>query len=379
MSKIMIVAGEASGDNHGAMLIQALKKIHPDTDCYGIGSQKMKKAGCRLLFDAKTIAVVGLVEVLRHYPQIKKAWNIALESLKTEKPDCVVLIDYPGFNLRFAKQIKKLGIKILYYVSPQVWAWHKSRLKQIKAYVDHMAVILPFEEDFYKKAQIPASYVGNPVLEQVHKTDRTLAREMLSLSHNAIIVGLIPGSRTGELSRLMPELIDTAEILSRRYPHIQFVIPLANTIKESDIWPYLDGTNLPIMLIKRNSYLAMSAANVLIGSSGTVTLEAAVLGIPMVIIYKMNALTFALAKHLIKIKYIGLPNLLAQKLILPELIQDQANSNAIAHEACRFIDDEQYLARTERELEKVVDSLGQVSTARKVAELTFSLILTDYP
>ena len=374
MSKIMIIAGEASGDNHGAMLVHALKKIHPDTDCYGIGSQKMADAGCRLLFDAKTIAVVGLVEVLRHYSQIKKAWHIALDSLKIEKPDCVILIDYPGFNLRFAKQVKKMGIKVLYYVSPQIWAWHKSRLKQIKAYVDHMAVILPFEEAFYKKAQIPVSYVGNPVLEQVYKTEQSIAREKLSLSHNAIIVGLMPGSRTSELARLMPELIDTAEILSRRYPHIQFVIPLANTIKEADIWPYLDGTNLPIMLIKRNSNLAMSAANVLIGSSGTVTLEAAVLGVPMVIIYKMNALTYALAKRLIKIKYIGLPNLLAQKLILPELIQDQANSQAIAHEACRFIDDEQYFTKTQRELEKVVDSLGQISTAHEVAKLTFSLI-----
>ncbi len=379
MSKIMIIAGEASGDNHGAMLIYALKKMHPETDCYGIGSQKMAEAGCRLLFDAKTIAVVGLIEVLRHYPQIKKAWNIAVESLKVEKPDCVVLIDYPGFNLRFAKQVKALGIKVLYYVSPQIWAWHKSRLKQIKAYVDHMAVILPFEVDFYKKAHIPATYVGNPVLEEVHKIKKSVAREQLSLSHNAIIVGLIPGSRTGELARLMPELIDSAEILSRRYPHIQFVIPLANTIKESDIWPYLDDTNLPIVLIKRNSHLAMNAANVLIGSSGTVTLEAAALGVPMVIIYKMNALTFAIAKHLIKIKYIGLPNLLANKLILPELIQHKASSQAIAHEACRFIDEEQYLAQTEQGLEQVINSLGQVSTAKTVAKLIFSLILADCP
>jgi lipid-A-disaccharide synthase len=379
MAKIMIIAGEASGDNHGAMLVQALKKIHPETDCYGIGSQKMAEAGCRLLFDAKTIAVVGLVEVLRHYSQIKKAWDIAVESLTTEKPDCVVLIDYPGFNLRFAKQAKARGIKVLYYVSPQIWAWHKSRLKQIKAYVDHMAVILPFEVDFYKEAAIPATYVGNPVLEQVHPSPQEIAREKLSLSHNAIIVGLVPGSRPGELARLMPELIDSAEILSRRYPHIQFVIPLANTIKEADIWPYLDDTSLPIMLIKRNSHLAMSAANVLIGSSGTVTLEAAALGIPMVIIYKMNPLTFAIAKRLVKLKYIGLPNLLAEKLILPELIQSKANSQSIAAAAARFIDDEQYLEQTQIDLQHMIGSLGQFSTAKKVAELIFSLIFATHP
>ncbi len=374
MAKIMIVAGEASGDNHGAMLVHALKTIRPDTECYGIGSQKMAEAGCRLLFDAKTIAVVGFIEVLRHYRAIKAAWNLAVASLQSEKPDCVVLIDYPGFNLRFAKKAKAAGIKVVYYVSPQIWAWHQSRLKQIKAYVDYMAVILPFEEAFYQAEHIPVSFVGNPLLEQVTRTDRMIARERLSLSHNAIIVGLVPGSRTGELARLMPELIDSAEILSRRYPHIQFVIPLANTIKETDIWPYLDGTNLPIMLIKRNSHLAMSACNVLIGSSGTVTLEATILGIPMVILYKMNALTYALAKRLIKIKYIGLPNLLAQKAILPELIQDQANSNAIAQAASRFIDDEAYLAYTEIELEKVVSSLGEKGAATKVAEIVFALL-----
>jgi lipid-A-disaccharide synthase len=374
MTKIMIIAGEASGDNHGASLIKALKKLDTNIDCYGIGSIQMQEAGCRILFDAKRIAVVGLIEVIKHYPTLRQAWKTACQSLETERPDCVVLIDYPGFNLRFAKAVKAAGIPVLYYVSPQVWAWHKSRLKTIKKYVDHMAVILPFEAAFYQEAGVPVTYVGNPLVEQVRATAQTEARETLSLSKNALIFGLLPGSRVSEFSRLLPELIDSAEILSQRYPHTQFVIPLANTLKEGDFWPYLDETSLPIVLIKRNSHLAMSACNVLLGSSGTVTLEAAILGVPMVILYKMNALTYAIAKRLVKLKFIGLPNLLVQKKILPELIQDKASSKQIAEEACRFIDDETYLEKTKAALHTVKETLGGPGCSKRVAKLVLSLI-----
>ncbi len=367
--KVMIIAGEASGDNHGGMLVKALQALDPTMDCYGIGGVKMGEAGCRLFFDAKDIAVVGLIEVIKHYGKIKKAWNLALASLTTEKPDCVVLIDYPGFNLRFAKAVKKHGIKVVYYVSPQIWAWHKSRLTTIKATVDHMAVILPFEAKFYKEAGIPVTYVGCPLLEQVTPTEKQLAREQLSLSQNALIFGILPGSRVSELTHLLPELIDAAELLSRRYPHTQFVIPLASTIKESDIWPYLDDTELPIIMIKRNSHLAMSACDVLMGSSGTVTLEATLLGIPMVIIYKMNALTYWFAKRLVKIKFIGLPNLLVQKRVLPELIQDAANSTHIAEETARFIDDEAYVDCTRAALKDITLSLGEKGAAHRVARI----------
>lgn len=373
MTKIMLIAGEASGDNHGASLIQALKAQRPDIDCYGIGSQKMKEAGCRILFDSQSIAVMGLFEVIRHFSKIKQAWKIAKNALLSEKPDCVILIDYPGFNLRFAKQAKKAGCPVLYYVSPQVWAWHRGRLKYIKQYIDHMALILPFEKKIYDEAGIPATYVGSPLFDQIQVSDKMEARHKLSLSHSALIIGLLPGSRKTELARLLPELIDSAEILSQRYPHTQFVIPLANTLKESDIWPYLDDSNLPIVLIKRNSHLAMSACDVLIGSSGTATLEAAILGRPMVIIYKMNALTFALAKRLVKIQFIGLPNLLANKAILPELIQNEAQSLAIADAACRFIDNEVYEAETQAALLEVTQILGQKGCSKRLATLALKL------
>ena len=377
-TKIMLIAGETSGDIHGAEVVNAFKKIDPTIECYGIGSRKMEEAGCRLLFDCRTIAVMGVFEVIKHYKEIKTAWNIAVDSLTQEKPDCVILIDYPGFNLRFAEKVKAMGIKILYYVSPQIWAWKKNRIHKIKRLVDHMAVILPFEAKIYEKAGVPVTFVGSPLLEEIRVHKKTAARDTLMLSQNAIIVGLLPGSRASEISRLFPELIHTAEILKRRYPHMQFVIPLADSIKEADIWPYVDDADVPIVLIKRKSHLAMAASDVLIGSSGTATLEAAIIGVPMVVVYKMNAMTFAIAKRVVKIPFISLPNILAKKRILPELIQDQANAEAIAVEAERFIDDEAYADHIRQELKDVVKTIGKKGAGKRVAEIALDLCHNKY-
>ncbi len=371
--KIMLIAGEASGDSHGAEVVKALKKLVPEIDCFGIGGRKMEQAGCRLLFDSKAIAVMGLFEVVKHFSAIRAAWHKALDALITEKPDCLILIDYPGFNLRFAEKAKALGIKVLYYVSPQIWAWRKGRVHKIKEVVDHMAVILPFEEAIYKEAGVPVTFVGSPLLEQINPCDKMKAREQLMLSQNAIIVGLLPGSRESELSRLLPELIDTAEVLKRRYPHIQFVVPLADTVRESDIWPYVDDANVPIVLIKRNSHLAMSAADVLIGSSGTATLEAAILGVPMVVIYKMNPLTFAVAKRVVKIPFISLPNILVKKAIYPELIQDKAESKYMAEIVQNLLDDEVKVENIKKDLASVVKILGKKGAGKRVAEIALDL------
>ncbi len=371
--KIMLIAGEASGDAHGADVVRALLKLDPAVDCFGIGGRKMEEAGCRIKMDSKAIAVMGVFEVTRHFKAIRQAWSLALDLLAKEKPDCVILIDYPGFNLRFAEKVKAFGIKVLYYVSPQIWAWKKGRIHKIKRLVDHMAVILPFEEKIYQKAGVPVTFVGSPLLEQVRRHEKMAAREELNLSQNAIIVGLLPGSRLSEIERLLPELIDAAEILKRRYPHIQFVLPLADTIKESDIWPYLDDADVPLVLIRRKSHLTMAASDVLIGSSGTATLEAAVVGTPMVVIYKMNPLTFAIAKRVVKIPFISLPNILAKKRIYPELIQDQAKSTRIAEEAERFIDEESYAERVRADLSNVAKLLGKKGAGKRVAELALSL------
>lgn len=370
--KVMLVAGEASGDAHAADVIKSLLQ-HNAVYCFGIGGQKMQEAGCDLLFDDKSIAVMGVWNVIKNFGAIKRAWKIAVDALIHHKPDCLVLIDYPGFNLRLAEKAKRLGIKILYYISPQIWAWKKKRIVKIKRLVNHMAVILPFEAEIYEKAGVPVSFVGSPLLDQVKQVDRLVARTALALSHNAIIVGLLPGSRKNEIDYLLPEMIDTIEIMKQRYPHIQFVIPLASTIKEADIWPYLDDTSVPIVLIKRNSHLAMAAADVLIGSAGTATLEAAVLGIPMVVVYKMSWLGYKVVKKLVKIPFISLPNILLGKRIYPELIQNAVNSRQIAEETEKIIDNENYAAEMQQDLTKVRALLGEAGAGKKVAEIVLRL------
>lgn len=373
MTKIMLIAGEASGDNHGAKVVEALKQLHPKIKCFGIGGQNMRAAGCDIIFDANLIAVVGLIEVIKHYSTIKRAWNTALTQLKEQKPDLLILIDYPGFNLRFAKKAKELGVKVLYYISPQIWAWHQSRIHKIKKYVDHMVVIFPFELKFYQDAQVPVSYFGNPIVEHVHTIEQTLARQQLELDPTKIVIGLLPGSRKSELARLMPVLLNSAKALHQRYKDSQFVIPLASTLSEDDLRPYLANISLPVQLIKNNSQTTMAACNVLIGSSGTVTLEAAILGVPMVIIYKLNAFTYWLAKKLIKVKFIGLTNLLANKYVMPELIQMDANVSNIVKHVSQFIDDPVYLRQSKTDLDVVRTQLGLPGAAIQVAELALQL------
>lgn len=370
----MLIAGEASGDTHGAKLVAALKQLDPQGECFGIGGSNMRAVGCDIIFDANLIAVMGLVEVIKHYPTIKRAWNIALNALKQRMPDLLILIDYPGFNLRFAKKAKALGIKVLYYISPQIWAWHQSRIHKIKKYVDHMVVLFPFELKFYQEANIPVSYFGHPIVEHIQPIESVLARQQLKLDPRAVTFGLLPGSRKSELSRLMPTLIASAEVLQQRYyPHAQFVIPLASTLTETDLQVYFSGRDLDIHLIHGHSQMAMAACDVLIGSSGTVTLEAAILGVPMVIIYKLNALTYWLAKKLIKVKFIGLTNLLADKSVMPELIQEAANVNNIVSLASKFIDDPKYLESNKNELRIVRHLLGVSGAAKQVAALALQL------
>ena len=374
--KIMLIAGEASGDQHGGKLVQALKQLNPEAECFGIGGREMANAGCKLIFDAEVIAVMGLIEVIKHFRLIKSAWKCALTAMQQQKPQLLILIDYPGFNLRLAKKVKQLGlpIKILYYISPKIWATRPKRLELIKACVDHMVVIFPFELKIYEQAGVPVSYFGCPIVETVTPKEQAQARAELNLSENALIFGLLPGSRKSEIARMLPVLIDVAETIKQLYPHTQFVIPLASTIKESDLWPYIDDSNLPIMLIKRNAHTALSAADVLIGASGTISLEAAILGVPMVIIYKMHAFTYWLAKKIIKIKYIGLPNILANRAIMPELIQKEARSENIVQAAVRFINDDNYLSDTQQALAKIRTSLGAAGTAEKVAQLALQMI-----
>ncbi|MDO8953454.1 MAG: lipid-A-disaccharide synthase [Gammaproteobacteria bacterium] len=396
MSRILFVAGEASGDAHASEVAKALKLQQPGITLVGIGGQKMREAGVEIIFDASEIAVVGIVEVIKHYPAIKRAWNKAVDQLKNHRPDLIILVDYPGFNLRLAKLAKQMGIKVLYYISPQIWAWHQSRITKIKQTVDHMAVIFPFEVAFYSKANIPVTYVGSPLAESVIPIGKDNAKRQIipSLLEGEgqgegaspfPIIGLLPGSRKSEISRLMPLLLESAKALKAIYPNAQFLLPIASTLSEADFQQFLpppiagevDMRSLSgegIRIIKNNSHAAIEACDVIICSSGTVTLEAAILSTPMVLIYKTAKITYELGKRLIKIKYIGLCNILADRPIVPELIQDNANVKSIVAHTRKLLEDQVCREQTLKDLAWVREQLGQDRTGNKVAELAVRLI-----
>ncbi len=357
-TRVMIVAGEASGDIYGAGLISAVHASDPAIHFFGIGGKMMREAGAETLVDSADMAVVGLVEILRHFNVIAAAFSKLKRILLTSPPDLLILIDYPGFNLRLAKVAKQAGVKVLYYISPQIWAWRQGRVRKIKRLVDHMAVILPFEAPFYERAGVPVTFVGHPMADLVRVgRSRDEAAASFGLDPARPVVGLFPGSRRSEVSRLLPTILGAATIIKQRHPAVQFVLPLASTLHEDDIAPHLTGTALEVMIVRERIHDLIRACRAVISVSGTVTLEIALVGTPLVIIYKLSPLTFYLAKHLVKVAHIGLCNIVAGETVARELIQEQASSEAIAAEIGAMLSDATYTSALETKLSRVQANL----------------------
>lgn len=377
-SRIMIVAGEASGDIYGADLVNAAQNRTADLHFFGIGGARMREAGVETLVDSSDMAVVGLVEVIKHFDVISAAFRTLKQILLTDPPDLLILIDYPGFNLRLAKVAKKCGVKVLYYISPQIWAWRQGRLRKIARLVDHMAVILPFEAPFYEQAGVPVTFVGHPMLDLVNVAqDRSAAAASFDLDPSRKIVGLFPGSRRNEIERLLPVIIAAAGKLKEQYPGIQFILPLASTLQKSDIAPLLAAANLEVTITRERIHDMIRACDAVISVSGTVTLEIALVGTPMVIIYKLAPLTYQLAKRLVKVPNIGLCNIIAGETVVSELIQDQANPAAIAAEIGRLLADPVAHAAIVHKLGEVRARLGQGGASARVAGLALALCGRD--
>ena len=372
--RIMIVAGEASGDIYGADLVSEALKLDPDLHFSGIGGARMREAGVETLVDSSVMAVVGLVEVIRHFDVISAAFKKLKQILLNSPPDLLILIDYPGFNLRLAKVAKKAGIKVLYYISPQIWAWRRGRVKKIARLVDHMAVILPFEAPFYQQAGVPVTFVGHPMLDMVNVTlDRSAAAASFNLDPSRKIVGLFPGSRRNEIERLLPVIIAAAGRLKERYPNLQFILPLASTLQSDDIVPLLTAAGLDVTITRDRMHDMIRACDAIISVSGTVTLEIALVGTPMVIIYKLSPLTYQLAKRLVKVPNIGLCNIVAGETVVRELIQDQANPAAIAAEIGKLLSDTACHAEIVRKLGEVRAKLGRGGASANVARIALDL------
>ncbi|VEG90084.1 lipid-A-disaccharide synthase [Legionella spiritensis] len=359
--KVVIIAGEESGDKYAGNLASYLLKQEPTLKISGIGGQHMAEAGVTLISDLARFGVTGLVEVLRHIVVIKKAFKAIKAHLRTEKPDLLVLIDYPGFNLRLAKFAKqKLGLRIIYYISPQIWAWKANRIHTLKACVDKMAVILPFEKNIYQQAGVPVSFVGHPLVDNIpHYQDPMELRKALSLPVDGKLVALLPGSRRNEIERHMPVLVKTAELLSRQHQAIHFVIPVAATIRSELIQSYLQGAkNVRFTLIEGKMLPSAACSDGVVVASGTASLECALLARPMCIIYKTSLLTYIAAVKLIKVKFLGLCNLLMNDMVVPEFLQYDCNAAEIARTVSDWLTDPQKAQSMVARLQSLKQSLS---------------------
>jgi lipid-A-disaccharide synthase len=323
------------------------------------------------------MAVVGLIEVLKHFDVISQAFLKLKKILIADPPALLILIDYPGFNLRLAKVAKKAGVKVLYYISPQIWAWRQGRVKKIAALVDHMAVILPFEASFYEKAGVPVTFVGHPMLDLVKvSVDRQQAAESFSLDPVRKIVGLFPGSRRSELERLLPVIVDSARLLKQRFPDLQFVVPLASTLQEDEILPLFKASGIDVTITRDSIHDLIRACDAVISVSGTVTLEIALVGTPMVIIYKLSSFTNQLAKRLVKIDNIGLCNIVAGKTVVKELVQNDATPEKISAEIAEIIYNQDYSVPIRQELALIREKLGGGGATGRVATLVLDMLKT---
>jgi lipid-A-disaccharide synthase len=371
---VMLVAGEASGDMHGAELARHLRQ-EAGIQCIGMGSRHMQAAGVELVVDSSRIAVVGLFEVLAHWSEIQAALKTLRATLATRRPDLLVLIDYPEFNLKLAETAKALGIPVLFYVSPQVWAWRPKRIHKIGRRIDHMAVIFPFEEDFYRRAGIPVTYVGHPLALRVKPDlDRETALSRFGLDSRLKTVALMPGSRNSEIKRLLPILIAAAQQIRQRISNVQFVLPAAPALDAGELQRRADASGVRIAVVQGHTYNAINASDIAITASGTATLEIALLKTPMIVVYKVSSLSYAILKRLIRIKQIALANIIAGQAIVPELIQSAATADRIAAEAVRLLTDTACHQRMRSDLEAVKRNLGQQDGIAGICQLVLNLL-----
>lgn len=376
--QVLIVAGEASGDHHASRLVEELHQRDPNVHFAGIGGQRMRRAGVEILVDSAEMAVVGLVEVLANYRFLKGVLERMREELRRRRPDLLILVDYPDFNLRLAKTAKELGIKVLYYISPQVWAWRQKRVYKIKQLVDMMAVVFPFELPFYERAGVPVRFVGHPLVDEVGtELSRTEALQAFSLDSTRPVLGLFPGSRRSEIKRLLPTLLQSAARVQQAMPGVQFILPRASTLSEEFLAPYLEDSELEITVVPGRFYDVARACDAIVSASGTATLEIALLQVPLVVIYKIAPLSYQIMSRLIKVEHIALCNIVAGERVASELIQHEATAQRICDEAVALLSDKDKARAMHDRLGLIREKLGGSGGSANVAELALELLRQD--
>ena len=366
-NSILIVAGEVSGDIQGGKLVKAIKELSPEIKIAGIGGDNMSSAGMELLRSVDEMSFLGFTEIIKHLPFVRKVMNELLKWIEIERPKIVLLIDYPGFNLRLAEKAKKLGCKIIYYISPQIWAWGKGRIKKIAGVVDQMIVIFPFEEELYRNAGVAVEFVGHPILEnlEVNSSKEDFFSEN-DLDSDEILIGLLPGSRTQEVESLYKTMIDAVELLKSEFPNAQS-ITAKSPVLDNTVYDKIAGNDR--LKQTNKTYDVMKHSDLLFVASGTATLESACFGTPFIVVYRVSPISWFIGKMLVKIDSIGLVNIVAGKKIVPELLQSDLTPARLAREALNILKDEKSYAETSSELLKVKKLLGEPGASKKAAEI----------
>ncbi len=381
-SHVMIVAGEASGDMHGGRLVKAMQELRPDLHFSGIGGSELTAAGVHMLYDSSKLAVVGLTEVISHLADIMAAHKALVEQMRTVKPALLILIDYPDFNLLLAAKAKKLGIPVFYYISPQVWAWRSGRVKKIGRLTRRIGVILPFEKDFYAARGVEVDFVGHPLVDMV-KTSRSreefLKHHNIKVTNDTRIIGILPGSRSKEIRSLLPDFLAAAHLLAAEKPDKYiFLLPRASTVSrelllENGLADFRGKLN--IHTFSENRYDLMASCDAVVTASGTVTLELAILGIPAVVTYRVSPRTYRIGRLLVRnINSFSLVNLIGDREVIPELLQNEVTPENIANRLQTMLDDPAYRKKIQQGLAQVTEKLGAPGCAKRAAEIAIECI-----
>lgn len=376
--RIIIVAGEASGDAHAGRMITALKTKRPDIEVAGIGGDALRQAGADIFTDFRELAVMGLVEVLKRYRVIKAIFNQLVDRLRQDKPDLLILVDYPGFNLKLAKQAHKLGIPVLYYISPKVWAWRPGRIKTIRRYVSHMAVLFPFEQTLYQDAAVPVTCVGHPLVDAVNsELTPAQAKTQLGLDPQHRVLGLFPGSRRSEVENLLPIMLQTAEKIQQRHFDLIVFLPLAPGLDMDLIEPFIKQSNARVQVVSADFYDVVRSCDAIVAASGTVTLEIALMGVPHLITYRVAPMSYRILKRLVNIPYVGLCNIVTGDNIVTELLQDAVTVENLDRELTHLLTQPEAQSRAQMIRQQVLAALGPSGGADNAADVVLSML--DHP
>lgn len=372
MEQVLIIAAEASSVTYAERLLEHWKKKGKMIHAFGVGSQKMESLGFERLGKSEEMAVVGLVEVISHYRMLRGVFDQLVEQASLRRPKVAIVMDYPEFNLMLAKKLKKMNIPVVYYISPQIWAWRKGRVKTIKKYCEKVFLLFPFEEKFYAEHQVPHQFIGHPLLDELDdkyfsEEYRKIHRQQYGIQDNEVVLGLMPGSRRLELKQHFEIQLETAKILAKKVDRLKIIIMVAPTFDKDHLLPYLENFRLPYIIIKDEPFHMIHLTDIVLVASGTATLMVGLLLKPMVIMYRMKWITSLLAKMVATVKYFGIVNLILNKEVVPERFQDEANPENLAFLLEKYITDEKYRKQVIEDLKQLRPHLGDKGATQRVA------------